>query len=244
MKGYKITVAFLDYYFCKDPIGGIPEISVVEFTREIGWDMVRKAEYSVKPKYRTVATTLDQLCIMGYSSTMTARFIPKSYEDMQENLELIKPNFVYKTGYRNNHNTRHNIKTNIMTQKRVHQDKHGYSRWKRDDLIAALVNFEKNQMSYVEKTKAQIKQLQEALEAKQEEIPKGHTIKNCTFTGVHWDRDAVKAVETVATGLKNLTELFRAQEVKMEAMLKVSTDNTSIEDNLIQQDYAESKMDY
>ena len=34
------------------------------------------------------------------------------------------------------------------------------------------------------------------------------SISNNTFTGVHWDAQAVESVSMVAKGLLNLTELF------------------------------------
>jgi hypothetical protein len=53
---------------------------------------------------------------------------------------------------------------------------------------------------------------------------KGTTISNNTFTGVHWDANAVESVSMVAQGLLNLTELFRSQNIQIDSMLKINTD--------------------
>ena len=51
-------------------------------------------------------------------------------------------------------------------------------------------------------------------------------IENCNFNGVVWDKSALETVNTVAKGLLNLTELFKAQSVSFECLLRVgSTDN-------------------
>ena len=50
------------------------------------------------------------------------------------------------------------------------------------------------------------------------------TISNNTFTGVHWDAQAVESVSMVAKGLLNLTELFRTQNIHIDSMLKINTD--------------------
>lgn len=48
------------------------------------------------------------------------------------------------------------------------------------------------------------------------------SVTNCTFSSiVNWDGEALEAVNAVAKGLLNLTELFKAQGV--ECLLKVST---------------------
>ena len=48
-------------------------------------------------------------------------------------------------------------------------------------------------------------------------------ISNNSFTGVQWDGQAIEAVNTVALALLNLTELFKAQHIVIEALLKVET---------------------
>ena len=124
-------------------------------------------------------------------------------------------------------------------KKREYNDRHGYSRWKRDDLIDRLVKFEEDFDNYKKKTVEQIHMLEQVIESIQEDKvpePSGHTIKNCTFTGVHWDRDAVRAVETVAVGLKNLTELFKNQRVEMESMIKIGSDHNTIADSMFNLD--------
>jgi hypothetical protein len=50
------------------------------------------------------------------------------------------------------------------------------------------------------------------------------SISNNTFTGVHWDAQAVESVSMVAKGLLNLTELFRTQNIHIDSMLKINTD--------------------
>lgn len=55
-----------------------------------------------------------------------------------------------------------------------------------------------------------------------EENKNQNIIQGNTFNGVHWDADAVQTVQTVATALLNLTELFKSQNVTIDAMIKVS----------------------
>jgi hypothetical protein len=57
-------------------------------------------------------------------------------------------------------------------------------------------------------------------------------ISHNTFTGVHWDKEATEAVNLVAEALlvnakalSNLTVLFHAQNVTVEAMLKVNSED-------------------
>jgi len=50
------------------------------------------------------------------------------------------------------------------------------------------------------------------------------TISNNTFTGVHWDAQAIESVSMVAKGLLNLSELFRTQNIHIDSMLKINTD--------------------
>jgi len=57
------------------------------------------------------------------------------------------------------------------------------------------------------------------------------TISNNTFTGVHWDKQAVEAVKMVAEALiinskaiVNMTNLFHAQNITIESMLKVNSE--------------------
>lgn len=52
--------------------------------------------------------------------------------------------------------------------------------------------------------------------------PISAVISNCSFTGVKWDCDVLVAINNVALGLKNLTELFRSQNIKIDSMIKVS----------------------
>ncbi len=55
---------------------------------------------------------------------------------------------------------------------------------------------------------------------KKEPIPTTN-ISNNIFTGVKWDAQALEAVNLVAKGLVNLTELFKSQNIHIETMLKV-----------------------
>lgn len=44
-------------------------------------------------------------------------------------------------------------------------------------------------------------------------------ISNCKFVGVEWDGAALETLHAVAIGLRNLTELFRSQNVRIDSML-------------------------
>lgn len=50
------------------------------------------------------------------------------------------------------------------------------------------------------------------------------TISNNTFTGVHWDADAVESVNMVAKGLLNLSELFKSQNIHIDSLLNINKD--------------------
>ena len=64
------------------------------------------------------------------------------------------------------------------------------------------------------------KQLIAALEEKTPSF----TVSNNTFTGVHWDAKALEAVNNVSEGLLNLTKLFQSQNIKVDSLLKVNTE--------------------
>jgi hypothetical protein len=56
-------------------------------------------------------------------------------------------------------------------------------------------------------------------------------ISNNTFTGVHWDEKALESVQIVAEGLVinakalcNLTTLFNTQNITIEGLLKINTE--------------------
>jgi hypothetical protein len=56
-------------------------------------------------------------------------------------------------------------------------------------------------------------------------------ISNNTFTGVHWDKEATEAVNMIAEALVinakalvNMSNLFHAQNINIETMLKVNTE--------------------
>jgi hypothetical protein len=57
---------------------------------------------------------------------------------------------------------------------------------------------------------------------KTNEEPITTTISNNTFTGVHWDANAVESVSMVAKGLLNLSELFRSQNIQIDSMLRIN----------------------
>jgi hypothetical protein len=59
---------------------------------------------------------------------------------------------------------------------------------------------------------------------KAEKRPQGTTISNSTFTGVHWDAEAIESVSMVAKGLLNLTEIFKSQNIHIDSMLRINTD--------------------
>jgi len=46
-------------------------------------------------------------------------------------------------------------------------------------------------------------------------------IEHCQFTGVKWDGQAIEAVNTVARALLNMTQLFQAQNIRIDTMIKV-----------------------
>jgi hypothetical protein len=59
-------------------------------------------------------------------------------------------------------------------------------------------------------------------------IDNSKTVAGCTFTGVHWDAQAVGAVQTVADGLVAnakalgaLAEVFKGQNIRMAPMIYV-----------------------
>lgn len=49
------------------------------------------------------------------------------------------------------------------------------------------------------------------------------TITNCSFVGTQWDAQAIESVSMVAKGLLNLSELFRTQNINIDSMLKINT---------------------
>lgn len=51
--------------------------------------------------------------------------------------------------------------------------------------------------------------------------PTHTTISNNVFTGVHWDAKALEAVNNVSKALLNLTELFKSQNIHIDAMIKM-----------------------
>jgi hypothetical protein len=58
-------------------------------------------------------------------------------------------------------------------------------------------------------------------EKKQKCVPTQNTISNCNCTGVIWDGQAIEAINYVARGLMNLTEVFRSQNIQIDSMIKV-----------------------
>jgi hypothetical protein len=49
-------------------------------------------------------------------------------------------------------------------------------------------------------------------------------VSNNTFTGVTWDGKSAEAVVYIAKALCNLTELFQAQNIKIDSLLKIGVD--------------------
>ena len=61
-------------------------------------------------------------------------------------------------------------------------------------------------------------------------IPPQTIIQDCNFTShneVVWDKSVLATVDKVAQGLLNLTELFTAQKIVIDALLKISDVNTA-----------------
>ena len=63
---------------------------------------------------------------------------------------------------------------------------------------------------------------------KKSKVVKGTTIKNCTFTGVHYDEKAVDAINLIDTGLVenakalgSLAHVLKASNVEIECMIKL-----------------------
>lgn len=50
-------------------------------------------------------------------------------------------------------------------------------------------------------------------------------ITGCTFNGVHWDGKALEAVNSVARALENMTHLFKAQSISIDALLRIEAPN-------------------
>ena len=51
------------------------------------------------------------------------------------------------------------------------------------------------------------------------------TISNCNFTAVKWDDKAIKAIENVSEGLRNLTRIFNGQNIHIDCMMKIEQTN-------------------
>jgi len=49
----------------------------------------------------------------------------------------------------------------------------------------------------------------------------GTVITGCTLTGISWDGKAIEAVNDVAKALLNLTELFSAQNIKIDSLIHI-----------------------
>lgn len=49
-----------------------------------------------------------------------------------------------------------------------------------------------------------------------------NSITNSTFIGVKWDEPSLEVMKIVASGLLNLTELFKSQNVTIESLLKIN----------------------
>lgn len=60
------------------------------------------------------------------------------------------------------------------------------------------------------------------------------TVQNCVFQGVVWDAKAVATIQTVADGfletskgLSKLVDVFKAQNITIDAMLKINSKEKS-----------------
>ena len=51
--------------------------------------------------------------------------------------------------------------------------------------------------------------------------PVSTTISNNTFTGIHWDAEALESVNMVAKAVLNMTELFRSQHIQIDSLLRI-----------------------
>lgn len=74
--------------------------------------------------------------------------------------------------------------------------------------------------------KKQVKKKSKPLPVSQQ--PNGSIISNNIFYGVRWDEAAVQSVQTVAEGLRNLSELFKSQNIHVDAMIKI-VDNPTVQ---------------
>ena len=54
----------------------------------------------------------------------------------------------------------------------------------------------------------------------------GLHIEGCSFAGsTIWDAKAIATIQTVADALKNLTELFKSQNITIGPMVEIRNDN-------------------
>jgi hypothetical protein len=47
------------------------------------------------------------------------------------------------------------------------------------------------------------------------------TVTDCRFVGIEWDKSSLEVVASVPRSLENLTHLFKAQNLQIEALLKI-----------------------
>ena len=52
-------------------------------------------------------------------------------------------------------------------------------------------------------------------------------IQNNVLTGIKWDGQSIEAINTVATALLNLTEIFKSQNIHIE-LIKVENQNEQL----------------
>lgn len=55
----------------------------------------------------------------------------------------------------------------------------------------------------------------------EKKMPPHTEISGNTFIGVQWDGQAIEAVCATARALEKLTQLFRSQNIQIDAMIKV-----------------------
>lgn len=61
----------------------------------------------------------------------------------------------------------------------------------------------------------------------------GNIISGNVFNGVHWDAKATEAVNNVSRSLLNLTELFKSQNITIDAILKIEQPENTIANNKV-----------
>ena len=50
------------------------------------------------------------------------------------------------------------------------------------------------------------------------------SISDCQFYGVKWDGESLEVIKNVSQGLKNLTELFKSQNIEIKSLLTIGSE--------------------